>query len=155
VRAKRPVRLLILGEGNQRPLLERMIVDMDLAESIRLAGYQANPHKYVKRASLFVLASVYEGCPLALVEAMALGTPVVSTDCVAGPAEILQYGRYGRLVPVSDPEAMAEAILAALAAPPQRRELQERARDFSIETLLPHFVEALGLNTKMEPGHPA
>jgi glycosyltransferase involved in cell wall biosynthesis len=148
VRAKRPARLLILGEGYQRPLLERMIADLNLAESIRLAGYQSNPHNYVKRASLFVLASLYEGCPLALVEAMAVGTPVVSTDCVAGPAEILQHGRYGTLVPVSDPDAMAEAILGALAAPPQRQELQERARDFCIEALLPQFVDALGLNTE-------
>ena len=83
------------------------------------------------RSSVFVLSSVFEGLPSVLMEALACGCPVVSTDCPSGPAEILQGGRYGRLVPMSDPDAMADAIGAVLDDPPDPRLLRERARFYS------------------------
>jgi len=114
VRQQRPARLLILGEGNERPRLETLIRDLGVGQDTRLAGYQENPYAYMARAQVFVSSSIYEGFGLALVEAMATGVPVVSTDCESGPREILQHGQYGTLVPVGSVEALAKAILAKL-----------------------------------------
>jgi glycosyltransferase involved in cell wall biosynthesis len=84
---------------------------------VALPGFVKNPYKYMKRAAVFVLSSRWEGFGMVLVEAMALGTPVVSTDCPSGPAEILKGGKWGRLVPVGNVDALAQAILRTLEAP--------------------------------------
>jgi glycosyltransferase involved in cell wall biosynthesis len=104
------VRLIILGEGSERGPLEKIINDCKLAGHVDLPGFVENPFPYIKNASAFVLSSVCEGLPNVLIQASYLGTPVISTDCPHGPREILDSGRMGRLVPVSDPEAMAKAI---------------------------------------------
>jgi glycosyltransferase involved in cell wall biosynthesis len=114
VRQARPVRLLILGEGKERPVLEAQIEELGLQEDVSLPGFVTNPYAYLARASLFVLSSRWEGLPTVLIEALCCSTPVVSTDCPSGPREILQGGKYGRLVPVGDAEALARAITAAL-----------------------------------------
>ncbi|HZO17586.1 MAG TPA: glycosyltransferase [Gemmatimonadaceae bacterium] len=119
VRQRRPVRLVILGEGEDRPALERLVAELGIADSVALPGFVANPFAYMSKASLFVLSSAWEGLPGALIQAMACGTPVVATDCESGPREILQDGRFGRIVPVGDPRAMADAIDAALSEPSQ------------------------------------
>src|SRR3954452_14198277 len=140
LRARRAVRLLILGDlptperteasiGELRDLAYRLGVAAD----VELPGFVENPYAWMARASLFALSSAYEGFGNVLVEAMACGCPVVSTDCPSGPAEILDGGRYGPLVPVGDAEALAEAMARVLAAPPERAELVARADQFSVD----------------------
>jgi glycosyltransferase involved in cell wall biosynthesis len=117
LREKQEVRLLILGEGEERDRLEETVRQLDLTECVSLPGFIRDPFAYLAHASLFVLSSAWEALPTVLIEALALGVPVVSTDCVSGPAEILRGGRYGRLVPVGDAQAMAEAIRKAVNEP--------------------------------------
>ncbi len=110
-------RLLILGEGSGRAELEQMIADLGLTNRVALPGFVSNPFAYMARSALFVLSSAWEALPTVLIEALALGLPVVSTDCLSGPAEILAGGRYGRLVPVGDAVALAGAIVEELRSP--------------------------------------
>jgi len=103
-------RLIILGEGPERSKLMQLVTDLSLQGYVEMPGFTANPYSIMRRSDVFVLASRFEGLPLALMEARALGIPIVSTDCVAGPREILDGGSYGLLVPVDDHIAMADAI---------------------------------------------
>ncbi|MGI0500040.1 glycosyltransferase [Limnospira platensis] len=114
VRKVREVRLGILGWGPDGDRLKNLIEDHGLGDDAALLGYADNPYPYMANAAVFVLSSRWEGLPTVLIEAMAVGTPVISTNCKSGAAEILAEGRYGSLVPVGDPTAMAEAILATL-----------------------------------------
>lgn len=114
VHEKRQVRLMILGEGPEREPLEKLVKSLGLAEDIALPGVVSNPYQYLTNADLFVLSSNYEGLPTVLVEAMACGCAVASTDCPSGPREILDGGRYGRLAPVGDVQGLADAMLQAL-----------------------------------------
>jgi glycosyltransferase involved in cell wall biosynthesis len=110
VRKEIDSRLVILGEGDDRKSLEKLSKDLDIEEYLWMPGFVDNPYKYMSKASVFVLSSIYEGLPTVLVEALALSCPVVSTDCPSGPDEILENGKYGKLVPVGDHIAMAQAI---------------------------------------------
>ncbi len=114
LRRERPCRLLILGQGSLRGALLRRVAELGLGEDVELAGFVANPYAYMARANVFVVSSAWEGFCAVLVEALALGTPVVSTDCHSGPAEILDGGRYGALVPVGRPPLLAQAIRRCL-----------------------------------------
>lgn len=114
VRARLPARLVILGEGPDRAALEAMVAASGLADSVDLPGFTANPYAYMARAATYVLSSRWEGLPTVLIEALACGAPVVSTDCPSGPREILRDGRIGRLVPVGDADALADALEASL-----------------------------------------
>ena len=131
--AKRPCRLIILGAGEERGRLERLVHELGLSDRISLAGWVENPFAFMAHASLFVLSSIYEGLPRVLVEALACGCPCVSTDCPSGPAEILRNGRFGPLVPVGDVAALSAAMGRVLDRPPDRRALRRRASDFSVE----------------------
>jgi glycosyltransferase involved in cell wall biosynthesis len=115
VREVYPVRLLILGEGEDRPALEALIGQLGLEQEVSLPGFVANPYAFMAHASLFALSSRWEGLPTVLIEALYCGLRVVATDCPSGPREILQGGRYGQLVPVGDVDALAQAIERALA----------------------------------------
>ncbi|MBI1347535.1 glycosyltransferase [bacterium] len=106
--------LTVLGEGPQRSELEQAIHSQNLTDCVHLLGYVANPYPYLRAADVFVLASNYEGLPNVLLEALALGTPVIATDCPTGPREILEDGRWGWLVPLGDTPAITEAITATL-----------------------------------------
>lgn len=117
LRATRDCRLLILGEGSGRTRLMALISELGLSDSVDLPGFQSNPYPFLARAGLFVLSSAWEGSPNVLTEAMALGVPVVATDCPSGPSEILDGGRYGPLVPVGDIAGLAEAMRATLEHP--------------------------------------
>jgi len=118
VRRKVQAKLVILGEGPKRVDLEKLVRDLELQEAVCLAGFVENPYKFVKAADAFVLSSRWEGLSIVLVEALALGTPIISTDCPHGPSEILAQGRYGKLVSVGDVTGMADALVETLTAPP-------------------------------------
>lgn len=139
-RKQREMHLLLLGEKNRsaqsaiaKSTVAKIIEAHGIGADVELLGYDPNPIRYMARADLFILSSRFEGFPNALLEAVASGCPVVSTDCPSGPYELLDGGRYGRLVPVGDPDAMAEAILASLDAPTDKSLLKERARLFDFE----------------------
>ena len=117
VRDRRPARLMFLGEGPDRSRIEQAIDDLDLTHDVTLPGFEHNPYRFMNRAAVFASSSQWEGFGVVLVEALALGVPVVSTNCPHGPAEILCDGKFGALVPVGDHEAMAQALLAALDHP--------------------------------------
>jgi len=114
VRKSLPARLLILGEGEERPSLEAQIKRLGLEQDVSLPGFVSNPYSYMAHSAVFVLSSRWEGLPTVLVEAMALRTPVIATDCPSGPKEILANGRYGSLVPMDDPTTLASFIRNAL-----------------------------------------
>ncbi len=140
------VRLVIFGEGKQRPRLEALAQRLALGGRVDLPGYTANPFAHVARADLFVLSSRYEGFCNALLEALAVGTPAVSTDCPSGPREILDGGRYGPLVPVGKPRLLAEAILQTLDDPPSPAMLAEAVARLHTEQAVPGYLDALGFS---------
>ena len=144
----RDLRLLILGEGPERSALETLIRDLGLTQRVALPGFRANPFAYMARARLFVLSSAWEGLPGVLIQAMACGTPVVSTDCPSGPREVLADGRFGPLVPVGDPSALARAIAETLDRPCPAALLRERAADFGLAAVTHRYAAALGLGTE-------
>jgi glycosyltransferase involved in cell wall biosynthesis len=139
VRKSQQVRLLILGEGEDRPMLEALIKRLGLADDVELPGYVSNPYPYMAHAGLFVLSSRWEGLPTVLVEAMSLGTPVIATDCPSGPREILKGGQYGPLVPTNDPMALALAmqnVLSNHAACPREESWKPYELDFVTDQYL-------------------
>jgi glycosyltransferase involved in cell wall biosynthesis len=117
VREQRSARLMILGEGDERPRLEALVAELGVSSDVALPGFRENAMAYLARSALFVLSSAWEGLPTVLIEALAAGTRVISTDCPSGPQEILQGGRLGALVPVGDVDAMTRAIMEALDRP--------------------------------------
>lgn len=126
------VRLIIIGEGEERENLNALILEATLEKYVSLPGFVDEPHEYMQAADVLVLSSLWEGFGNVLVEAMACGTPVISTDCPGGPAEILEGGRFGELVPVGDSDRLANAIARTLTrSPVSPGELIERADDFS------------------------
>ena len=129
----RPCRLIILGEGKERKRLEGLVQKLNLNDRVSLPGWVDNPFAYMSRASLFVVSSIFEGLSMVLVEALACGCPCVSTDCPAGPSEVLQDGKLGPLVAVGDEVGLAEAMDRVLDRPPDKRMLQRRAADFSVD----------------------
>lgn len=143
VRRRRPARLMILGEGEDRPKLEALVRELGLEQDVVLPGFVENPYKYMKRAAVFVLSSAWEGFGNVLVEAMAVGTPVVSTDCPSGPAEILEGGKWGKLTPVRDVEALAQAIVDTLSSKPDREKLKARAEAFRLEQIVDQYLEVI------------
>lgn len=145
VRKKRPVRLMILGEGEVRQELEELIKSLGLQQAILLPGFVDNPYPYIRRAAVFVLSSKTEGLPTALIEALACGTPVVATDCPSGPREVLVGGKYGILVAVGNVQAMAEAIVEALESPPNREALLLRAGDYGVAPITQRYLQVMGL----------
>jgi glycosyltransferase involved in cell wall biosynthesis len=141
VRAVREAQLMILGEGKERDHLESLARKLNIADNVDFPGYVTNPLPYMARAAVFVLSSAWEGLPGVLIEALACGCPVVSTDCPSGPAEILEHGQYGLLVPVGDDRALANAILSVLTTPPDREPLRERAAMFSLDRAVNQYLE--------------
>jgi glycosyltransferase involved in cell wall biosynthesis len=143
VRAKRSVRLLILGEGRQRDLLQDLAQQLNVQADLAMPGFVDNPFQYMARAAVLVQSSEYEGLPGVLIQALACGCPVVSTDCPGGAAEILEDGRYGPLVPVGDDKALAGAIEAVVDEPPDKAVLLERAEQFSVDAATSTYLELL------------
>jgi glycosyltransferase involved in cell wall biosynthesis len=117
VRRHRAARLIILGEGEDRPALEALVGELGLSDDVAFPGFQDNAPAYMASAAVFVLSSAWEGLPTVLIEVLAVGTRAVSTDCPSGPREILQDGKLGTLVPVGDAAALASAIRGVLEGP--------------------------------------
>lgn len=145
--ARSYARLVLLGNGPLQTALEAEAFKLGLTKSnFQIAGFKRNPFKYVSRSSLFVLSSQYEGLPAALVEAMACGTPVVSTNCQSGPCEILQNGRWGAIVPVSNYHELSNAIDYSLQIPrSEHPDVSLRAEVFDVSNAVSTY---LGLLTK-------
>lgn len=141
--ARLPGLLTILGEGPQRSCLEQLVGQLGLGARVFLPGFSADPLEQIRRARLLVSSSLHEGFGNGLVEALACGTPVVATDVPHGPSAILDRGRFGLLVPPSDPTALAIAIERAIEAPVDRAALQARAADFTTERAAARFGDVL------------
>ena len=148
VRQRCRARLMILGEGEKRPQLEALVRELGLEGEVSLPGFVQNPYAYMARSGVFVLSSAWEGFGNVVAEAMAAGTSVVSTDCQSGPAEILEGGRYGKLVSVGDVAALAEAILATLSQPTDAEVLRQRSRAFSVDLVVDQYLAVLKIDTK-------
>ncbi len=149
-RRSRPVRAMILGEGEERLRLHALIRELGLDDHVVLPGFQTNPYAYMWRARLYVMSSAFEGFPNALVEAMACGLPIVSTDCPGGPREILGMdgsgtGSYGTLVPMDDPGALAQGILLELGREHDCLIIQRRAREFSSQRAAARYIDLMRL----------
>lgn len=140
VRKSRRCRLVILGEGELRVELETLVSELCLDDDVLMPGFHNNPFAWMSRAAVFVFSSVFEGLGGALIQAMACGTPVVSTDCPSGPAEILEGGKWGSLVPVGDVQAMARAITDALDAD-SHPDVRLRAAFFSDQRSVDDYLE--------------
>src|SRR4029450_12488878 len=142
VRATRPARLLILGEGPERPALEDLVRKLGIGDDVSLLGSVANPYAYLSRAVAFVLSSRWEGLPTVLIEALACGAPLIATDCPSGPREILAGGRYGKLVRVNALEdltaAMEEALDGRLPRPPD-----ESWQPYELEAVVDEFLRLI------------
>ncbi|HEX5078469.1 MAG TPA: glycosyltransferase [Geminicoccaceae bacterium] len=156
VRRQRAVRLAIVGEANEKQTarLRGLAGELGVQDDFALLGYRRNPLPYMARATVLVLSSRYEGFPNVLLEAMACGTPVVSTDCPSGPSEILDGGAYGALVPVGDDAALAAAIAATLAKPPDPARLRARAARFDYRTAIDRYAAVLLGETAATAGAP-
>jgi glycosyltransferase involved in cell wall biosynthesis len=138
-------KLMILGQGKGETALRNLAIELGISDRVILAGFHPDPSAFYAGADLFVLSSDYEGFGNVIVEALSFGLPVVSTDCPSGPAEILENGRWGRLTPVGDAEALARAMEEALSTPVDREALKRRAADFSPEIAARKYLDLLGL----------
>jgi glycosyltransferase involved in cell wall biosynthesis len=147
VRQERTSRLLILGDGEDRATLTALANELDVAADVALPGFQENAAGFMAASAVFVLSSGWEGLPTVLIEALAAGTRVVSTDCPSGPREILQDGRLGALVPVGDAAALAHAMIEALdrpRCPPPAEALRPFTRDAAVDHYLSLVDRAQG-----------
>lgn len=148
LRAERPCRLVILGEGRERARLEALAGELGVGADVRLPGYVTNPYPWMRRADVFALTSRREGSGAVLVEALACGTPVVATDCPSGPAETLQRGTVGPLVAMGDDAGLAGALARMLDAPPAEAVLKAAVNPFRAHVAAGRYLAAMGLTAQ-------
>jgi glycosyltransferase involved in cell wall biosynthesis len=146
LRTHRLTRLVILGDGKQHVKLNALSFQLGINSDVDFHGFDPNPYHYMSRSSVFVLSSAWEGFSVVLAEALACGAQIVSTDCPSGPAEILEGGKFGRLVPVGDEVAMSKAIEAALDSPIRTDLLRGRAEAFSVDVAVDKYLNVLSLS---------
>ncbi len=139
----RPARLVVLGEGPDLNKLTAFARELGIRAHVDFAGFRPNPFAYMSRAQVFVLSSVHEGLGVVLIQAMACGTPVVSTDCPSGPREILESGRWGHLVPVGDWRRLATAIRETLDRPVAPERLKARAHHYSVASSMERYLDLI------------
>ena len=148
VRAQRPARLVVLGDGPERPAIEAAIASRGLGDDVALLGFDPNPYRYMARAALLLQASIAEGLPGTIIQSMAAGIPVVVTDCDHGPREVVRSGVDGYLVPVGDAAALAAHVCDLLADAPRRHAMgaagQAMARQrFTVARAMARYEAAL------------
>lgn len=147
-RQRHAARLVILGEGHLREELQDLARDTGITDDFDMPGFVSNVYAYLARSRMFVMSSAWEGLGGVLLEAMAVGTPVVSTDCPSGPGEILEEGRFGPLVPCRDPAALAEGMARCWETPVDADTLRRSAFDrYSVERSAEAYISALGLDS--------
>ncbi len=140
---QRPCRLIILGEGKERENLSSLASQLGIQTDVELAGHVSNPFPLMKRAALFVLSSAWEGSPNVLIQAMALGVPVVATDCWSGPRDILKDGRFGPLVPVGDADALAQAMARTLDHPLPGETLRDAVESYRADRCVKDYLRVM------------
>ena len=147
IRKKRPIRLIVLGEGTERRRLERDAQRLGIRADVDFPGFVKNPFPFMRKCTVYVMSSRFEGLPGALIQAMACGAPVISTDCPSGPSEIVDSGSNGFLVPVGDDQKMAATIESLLDNPALRRSFSEAGRravaEFEVSPMIRHYEETL------------
>lgn len=147
IRRERPLRLIVLGEGEERKRIERYAQQLGIRHDVDFPGFVENPFPFMRRCTVYVLASRFEGLPGALIQAMACGAPVVSTDCPSGPSEIIHSGSNGFLVPVGDWKQLAASIESLLDNPELRRSFSDAATkaaaEFGVTPMIHHYEQAL------------
>jgi glycosyltransferase involved in cell wall biosynthesis len=145
LREKQELRLVILGEGAERERLVELAKSLGVGADVSFPGFVANPFSFLNKASVFVLSSQYEGMPNVLLQAMACGTPIVSTDCKSGPREVLGDNKFGTLVPVAEPALMAEAIREVLGGPRREDAAEFAGRVYGVEKSAKDYLGVVGL----------
>jgi glycosyltransferase involved in cell wall biosynthesis len=138
-----PCRLVFLGDGEERSRLEALTRDLGVADAVAFLGFVQNPYAWMSRSHVLALSSRWEGLPTVLIEALAVGTPVIATDCPSGPREILVDGEFGTLVPVGDVGALGRAIGSTLRSPGDRARLRRRAEAFTLDRAIDNYLQAL------------
>ncbi|MCP3977869.1 MAG: glycosyltransferase [bacterium] len=138
-----PARLVLVGQGPERAALEALADDLGIASRVRFTGFAINPFRFMARCAVYAHSARYEGMPGSLVQAMALGCPVVATDCPHGPREILRDGELGTLVGVGDVDALSAALGRALRVPPEVGEARAHARRFSLPRVTGEYLDVL------------
>ncbi len=137
-------KLIILGKGEERKNLKQLIKELNLQNKVNLIGAVKNPYKYMSQSDLFALPSNWEGFPMVLIEAMACGTQIVSTNCPSGPYEALKAGKYGELVPVKNYKKLAQAIIKTLNKPSIKEEaIKKRAKDFDSKKIVNKYLKTI------------
>jgi glycosyltransferase involved in cell wall biosynthesis len=150
VKQQYPVRLMILGQGEELPHLEALVKELNLFDDVSFPGFVANPYACMKQAKMLVMSSIFEGFGNVLVEGMIAGTPVVSTNCKSGPSEILAGGKYGELVDVGDVQSLATAMINTLKNPVDPELLQQRGQEFSLGAALDSYQQLFDVASKLD-----
>jgi glycosyltransferase involved in cell wall biosynthesis len=146
---------MIIGRGKERENLLQLAQALGVAEDVALLGFIEQPYAYIAHASVLAFTSLWEGLGFVPIEALALGTPVVATDCPSGPREILQDGRYGALITTGDAAALATALAQTLDNPLPDQILREAARPYAISAATDAYLRAMNLPlTLMAQRHP-
>jgi len=141
-------KLIILGDGPDRANLQAIIASADLTEHVDLVGFRHDVARFMAHATVFALSSRWEALPTVLIETLACGIPIVSTDCPSGPSEILDAGRYGMLVPVGNPSALAVAIDVQASRPCDKAANLKRALSFSTKWAVEHYLSLISEGAK-------
>lgn len=140
-----PARLLILGEGPLRSELEQLCKKLGIEDSVWMPGYDSNPYRYMANCDVFVLASAWEGCPVALQEAMVCGAAVVVTDAPGGMKDIVDDGKFGVIAPANNPSLLAEKIVQVLKQPDlkqyYRAQAKQRSQAFHYQNISKQYLD--------------
>jgi glycosyltransferase involved in cell wall biosynthesis len=152
VRKKANARLVFLGDGEERERLAALARHLEIESSVEFIGSVKNPLPYMRHSTVLALSSVVEALPTVLIEALAVGLPVVATDCPSGPREILCDGAYGTMVPVGDSSALAEALLAVLTTPHHRSAPPSALQRFAHDTAISKYLDLLGIRDHVKTG---
>ena len=142
VHQRLPARLMILGEGEQRQELEALIAHLGLQAEVSLPGFQQNPYAFMKHAAVFALSSLHDASPNVLIEAMACGCSIVTTNSPGGSAELINYGEFGHVVPVGDEFLLAQAIIEVIAGD-TRKPAPEWLAQFEYQRVIRQYLELL------------